>query len=91
MIQPHKSGDYHAHADREQVYYFTQGRGKMNIDEVVYEVQRGDAVSALLALPLLQLSGSASASAFAPMPPDRERRLLTGLHPADVLPPDDQR
>ena len=36
----------HAHADREQVYYFTAGRGKMNIDEVVYEVQRGDAVSA---------------------------------------------
>ena len=57
MIQPHKSGDYHAHADREQVYYFTAGRGKMNIDEVVYEVQRGDAVSAaLLALLLRQLS-----------------------------------
>ena len=55
MIQPHKSGDYHAHADREQVYYFTQGRGKMNIDEVVYEVQRGDAVSALLAQLLLLL------------------------------------
>jgi len=26
MIQPHKSGDYHAHADREQVYYFTAGQ-----------------------------------------------------------------
>ena len=64
MIQPHKSGDYHAHADREQVYYFTAGRGKMNIDEVVYEVQRGDAVSAaLLALLRRQLHPAAAVTA----------------------------
>ena len=64
MIQPHKSGDYHAHADREQVYYFTAGRGKMNIDEIVYEVKRGDAVSAaLLALLLRQLHPAAAVTA----------------------------
>ena len=44
MIQPFKSGDYHAHYDREQVYYFTEGSGKLNIDEVIYDVRKGDAV-----------------------------------------------
>lgn len=44
MIQPGKAGDYHVHFDREQVYYFTEGSGKMNIDEVIYPVKKGDAV-----------------------------------------------
>ena len=44
MIQPGKAGDYHAHHDSEQVYYFTAGTGKLNIDEVIYEVKKGDAV-----------------------------------------------
>ena len=44
MIQPGKAGDYHVHYDREQVYYFTEGSGKMNIDEVIYPVKKGDAV-----------------------------------------------
>ena len=44
MIQPGKAGDYHVHFDREQVYYFTEGSGKMNIDEVIYPVRKGDAV-----------------------------------------------
>ena len=44
MIQPGKAGDYHVHYDREQVYYFTEGSGKMNIDEVIYDVRKGDAI-----------------------------------------------
>ena len=43
-IQPHMAGDYHVHFDREQIYYFTYGSGKMNIDEVIYPVKKGDAV-----------------------------------------------
>lgn len=38
------SGDYHDHEDREQVYYFTSGRGKMKLDDVIYDVRDGDAV-----------------------------------------------
>jgi mannose-6-phosphate isomerase-like protein (cupin superfamily) len=44
QIQPGKSGDNHVHFDREQVYYFTRGSGKLNIDEVIYPVKKGDAV-----------------------------------------------
>ena len=44
QIQPGKSGDNHVHFDREQVYYFTRGNGKLNIDEVIYQVRKGDAV-----------------------------------------------
>ena len=43
-MQGRKSGDYHLHEDAEQVYYFTAGRGKMKIDDVIYEVAKGDAV-----------------------------------------------
>ena len=43
-MQPGKSGDCHVHSDKEQVYYFTAGRGKMNIDDQLYEVKQGDAV-----------------------------------------------
>ena len=43
-VQPGKSSDYHQHGDREQVYYFTRGNGKMNIDDMLYEVEAGVAV-----------------------------------------------
>ena len=32
----------HAHADREEVYYFTRGRGFMGVDGEESEVQAGD-------------------------------------------------
>ena len=44
MMQAGKSGDYHAHENKEQIYYFTRGRGKMKIDDEIYEVKEGDAV-----------------------------------------------
>ncbi len=43
-MQGRKSGDYHLHEDMEQVYYITAGRGKMKIDDAIYEVAKGDAV-----------------------------------------------
>ena len=44
LLQGGKNSDYHAHEDREQVYYFTSGRGKMKIEEKLYDVKEGDAV-----------------------------------------------
>lgn len=44
MMQGGQSGDYHEHENVEQIYYFTQGRGKMKIDDQVYDVKEGDAV-----------------------------------------------
>ena len=43
-MQGGRSGDYHDHEDLEQVYYFTSGRGKMKLDDEIYEVRDGDAV-----------------------------------------------
>lgn len=43
-MQPGVEGDYHDHEDREQIYYFTEGRGKMKIDGEIYDVEKGDAV-----------------------------------------------
>ena len=43
-MQSGKNGDYHQHEDREQLYYFTEGRGKMKIDDKIYAVRQGDAV-----------------------------------------------
>ena len=43
-LQPGAEGDDHDHADKEQVYYFTAGRGKMKIDGRIHEVRAGDAV-----------------------------------------------
>lgn len=43
-LQPGAEGDYHDHADKEQVYYFTAGRGKMRIDDALHAVRAGDAV-----------------------------------------------
>ena len=44
MMQSGKESDYHEHEDSEQVYYFTAGRGKMKLDDRIYEVREGDAV-----------------------------------------------
>ena len=43
-MQGRRSGDYHLHEDREQVYYFTSGRAKMRIDDRMYDVSEGDIV-----------------------------------------------
>ncbi len=43
-MQGRRSGDYHLHQDREQVYYFTKGHAKMKIDDVMYDVSEGDIV-----------------------------------------------
>ena len=42
-IQPGAEGDSHAHVGKEQVYYFTAGRGQMRIDGHLYDVREGDA------------------------------------------------
>jgi mannose-6-phosphate isomerase-like protein (cupin superfamily) len=44
LMQGGKSGDYHSHEAEEQLYYFIKGNGKMKIDDVVFDVQEGDAV-----------------------------------------------
>ena len=44
MIQPRMSGDYHVHYDREQVYVFTEGRGKMIVGDETIDVEEGDYV-----------------------------------------------
>ncbi|MAG34855.1 MAG: hypothetical protein CL878_01175 [Dehalococcoidia bacterium] len=44
LMQASKSGDYHLHETREQLYYFTRGQGKMKIDEQIYPVTQGDVV-----------------------------------------------
>ncbi|MEE2754569.1 MAG: cupin domain-containing protein [Candidatus Latescibacterota bacterium] len=43
-MQAGMEGDYHDHKDREQIYYFTDGRGKMKIDGEIYAVRKGDSV-----------------------------------------------
>ena len=43
-MQAGKSGDYHEHEDREQVFYITSGRGKMKVDGTIYETIEGDAM-----------------------------------------------
>jgi len=43
-MQGGKAGDYHDHEKEEQLYYFLKGRGKMKIDDEVFDVQEGDAV-----------------------------------------------
>ena len=44
VVQGRITTDYHAHENKEQVYYFVSGRGKMLIDDKEYEVTAGDAV-----------------------------------------------
>ena len=42
VIYPGCSTRGHAHADREEVYYFTKGRGIMGVDGEETEVEAGD-------------------------------------------------
>ncbi len=44
MVQGRITTDYHAHENKEQVYYFVSGRGKMLIDDKEFDVTAGDAV-----------------------------------------------
>ena len=44
VVQGRITTDYHAHENKEQVYYFVSGKGKMLIDDEEYEVTAGDAV-----------------------------------------------
>ena len=44
MLQAGKTGDQHAHENAEQIYYFTKGRGKIELDGKPYDVKEGDAV-----------------------------------------------
>ena len=44
MLQSGKGSDYHQHKTKEQLFYFTKGRGKMNLDDELYDVREGDAV-----------------------------------------------
>ncbi len=43
-LQAGKESNYHSHEDEEQVYYITKGRGKMFLDDKMYEVREGDAI-----------------------------------------------
>ena len=44
VMQPGRTGDYHVHADQEQVYYFLRGAGKMHVDEEIHPVRAGDLI-----------------------------------------------
>ena len=44
VVQGRITTDYHAHENKEQVYYLVSGRGKMLIDDQQFEVTAGDAV-----------------------------------------------
>ena len=44
VVQGRVTTDYHAHENKEQVYYFIAGKGKMLIDDEEYPVTTGDAV-----------------------------------------------
>lgn len=42
IVYPGCSTKGHAHPDREEVYYFTRGRGIMGVDGEEHEVEAGD-------------------------------------------------
>ena len=44
VVQGRITTDCHAHENKEQVYYFVSGSGKMLIDDKEFEVTAGDAV-----------------------------------------------
>ncbi len=44
VVQGRITTDYHAHENKEQVYYFVSGSGKMLIDDKEFDVTAGDAV-----------------------------------------------
>jgi mannose-6-phosphate isomerase-like protein (cupin superfamily) len=44
VVQGRITTDYHCHENKEQIYYFISGKGKMLIDDVEYAVTAGDCV-----------------------------------------------
>ena len=44
VVQGRITTDYHSHENKEQIYYFISGKGKMLIDDQEYPVTAGDAV-----------------------------------------------
>ena len=44
VVQGRITTDYHAHENKEQIYYFIAGRGKMVIDDQEHPITAGDAV-----------------------------------------------
>ena len=44
VVQGRITTDYHSHENKEQVYYFISGKGKMLIDDEEYPVTAGDSV-----------------------------------------------
>ncbi|NKB67990.1 MAG: cupin domain-containing protein [Candidatus Latescibacteria bacterium] len=44
VVQGRITTDYHEHENKEQIYYFISGRGKMLIDGEEYAVTAGDSV-----------------------------------------------
>ena len=43
-LQPRKATSGHSHAGQEEVYYFIEGTGKMELDDDTIKVQPGDVV-----------------------------------------------
>ena len=43
-LQPRKSTSGHKHEGQEEVYYFIEGTGKMELDDEMIKVQPGDVV-----------------------------------------------
>ena len=43
-LQPRKATSGHSHAGQEEVYYFIEGTGKMELDDETIKVQPGDVV-----------------------------------------------
>ena len=41
-IQAGQRGGYHKHSDREHIYFFTKGRGKLRVNNKLYDVKEGD-------------------------------------------------
>ena len=44
IVYPGCSTKGHSHPDREEVYFFTRGRGIMGVDEEQYGIEAGDTV-----------------------------------------------
>ena len=43
-LQPRKATSGHSHAGQEEVYYFIEGTGKMELDDKMIKVEPGDVV-----------------------------------------------
>lgn len=43
-LNPKKSTTGHRHAGQEEVYYFTKGKGQMELDHRIFDVKEGDVV-----------------------------------------------